>query len=228
MKFDQATSIWRSEEVGLIKQEWGRDFKGKKVLDLGCGEGEVAREAMGFKLEWGLDNDQEMVRKAKRSGVYKKVILGEAGKIPLKDNQVELVFSNSVLEHICHLTETLKEVSRVLKKGGLLIATMPSDQLVSYLAWGKIYGWLFNKKYQHYHLYSVSQWTELLREVGLELLDSYYYLDQETIKRWHRCLWLNKLGLKHDYSPKQKMKRQTVGAGIAIKARRVRQRMDTV
>ena len=38
MKFDQATSIWREVEVGLLKKEWGKVFRGKKVLDLGCGD----------------------------------------------------------------------------------------------------------------------------------------------------------------------------------------------
>ncbi|MEA3355345.1 MAG: class I SAM-dependent methyltransferase, partial [Patescibacteria group bacterium] len=99
MKFDQATNIWRDVEVGLLKREWGKDFKNKKVLDLGCGEGEIANQVFEKKIEWGLDNDAKMAEKARKSGVYKKVILGDAKEIPLKNDEVDLVFSNSVLEH---------------------------------------------------------------------------------------------------------------------------------
>lgn len=225
MKFDQATKIWRSEEVNLLKREWGKDLKGKKVLDLGCGEGEIAKEIFGesfgkLRINWGLDNDKEMVRKAKKSRVYKRVILGDAGKMPLKDGEVDLVFSNSVLEHIEQIREVLGEVSRVLKRGGVLVATMPSHKLVEYIGWGKLYGKLFNKKYEHYHLYSASKWRKLLRQAELELADHYYYLDKETAKQWHRCLWLNKLGLKGKVKSRG-LKRLSQGAGIAIKAKKL-------
>ena len=228
MKFDQATTIWRSEEVGMLKQEFfNKDQAFVKGLDLGCGEGEIAREIFGKSFDKlrikGLDNDAEMVRKAKKSGVYKKVILGDAGKMAFKADEFDLVFSNSVLEHIPHLKQVLKEVSRVLKKGGMLIATMPSHKLIEYIGWGKWYGRLFNKKYEHYHLYSASMWRKLLKQVGLELEDCYYYLDKRTIKQWHRCLWLNKLGFNKGLSfvNDEEMRRLPEGAGIAIKARKL-------
>ncbi len=201
MKFDQPTLLWRGIEVSLLKQNWGKYFKGK-ILDLGCGDGEIARQVFlnkgetFVKAEWGLDNDKEMVRKAKKSGVYKQVIWGEAAKIELKDGIVDLVFSNSVLEHIKDVEKVLPEVERVLRRGGRLIATMPTDKLGEYLGWGSGYAKWFNRKYHHYHLYSKEKWEGLLLRAGMELVDSYYYLDRPIIKQWHELLWLNKLGIK--------------------------------
>jgi len=231
MKFDQATKIWREIEVGLLKQEFlNKGVSFVKVLDLGCGEGEIAKEVFGGNCNkgqsfvTGLDNDKEMVRKARESGVYNKVILGDAGKMDLKDGEVDLVFSNSVLEHISHLEKVLKEVSRVLKPGGLLIATMPSHKLGEYIGWGRLYSFLFNKKYDHYHLYSKEKWGKLLKEAGLELVDSYYYLDKATIRAWHKCLWIDRLGFNKGVSfvKEKEYKRLGEGAGIAIKAKKVR------
>jgi len=227
MKFDQATTIWRSEEVGLLKQEFfNKGVSNVSVLDLGCGEGEIFKEIFGKSNKgWtfvttfvtGLDNDAGMVKKAKKSGVYRKVVLGDAGKMVFKAGEFDLVFSNSVLEHIPHLKQVLKEIGRVLKPEGKLVATMPSHKLIEYIGWGRLYGALFNKKYSHFHLYSTEKWRDLLKQVGLRLEDHYYYLDKETVKAWHRCLWLNKLGFKGKVI-KDKHKRLKVGAGIAIKA----------
>lgn len=212
------SELWRGVEVSLLKQEWGKYFKGK-ILDLGCGEGEIAREVFCYKgrtfVTWGLDNNKEMIKKAEKSGVYKQVILAGAEKIPLKNGVVDLVFSNSVLEHIKNIDKVLREVKRVLKPGGLLIATMPSDKLGEYLGWGSWYAWWFNHKYHHYHLYSLDKWKKLLRRTGLKLVDSYYYLDKQTIKQWHKLLWLGgevKAG---------EIKKLSAGAAVAIRARKI-------
>jgi len=219
------SELWRGIEVSLLKQKREKYFKGK-ILDLGCGEGEVARQVFlnkgesFVKAEWGLDNDREMVKKARESKAYKQVILAGAEKIPLKNGTVDLVFSNSVLEHIKDIDKVLSEIKRVLKQGGLLIATMPSDQLGEYLGWGSWYARWFNHKYHHYHLYSLEKWQELLRRVGLKLINSYYYLDKPTIKQWHKLLWLHKLGVKIKIKP-VKAKILPEGAALAILARKI-------
>ncbi len=213
------SKLWREIEVALIKQNWSRYFKGK-ILDLGCGEGEIAKEVFDQKIEWGLDNDRKMIEKATKSGVYKKMLLGDARKIALMDNTVDLVFSNSVIEHIKGVDQVLKEVCRVLKPGGLFIATIPSDQLGEYLGWGKWYARWFNKKYQHYNLYKKEKWQERLEKAGLKLIDSYYYLDKPIIRQWHKLLWLNKLGLpvRLRSGPPEKLK---IGAALAILAQKI-------
>ena len=225
MNFDQATNLWREIEIALLTQKWQKYWQGK-ILDLGCGEGELAKELFFnkgesfVKLEWGLDNDKEMVKKAEKSGVYKQLIWGDAAKMSLKSRTVDLVFSNSVLEHIKDIDKVLKEIKRVLKPGGWLIATMPSNKLGEYLGWGRLYAQWFNQKYHHYHLYSLKQWEELLRRAGLKLVDSYYYLDKPTIKQWHRLLWLNKLGIKIKTKP-IKAVALTQGAALAIMAQKI-------
>ena len=219
---DSPTNLWRGIEIKLLKQRWGRYFQGK-ILDLGCGEGEVAKlvfnKGQSFVKElWGLDNDPEMVKKAQKSGVYSRVILGDARKIKLQNNSVDLVFSNSVLEYIQDIEAVLEEVGRVLKPGGYLVATMPSDKLGEYLGWGKIYAWWFNRKYHHYHLYSLAKWEKLLIKRGLKLIDSKNYLGREEVKYWHKLLWLNKLGISRFYS---RQVASGFGAAIAILGRKI-------
>ena len=50
MNFDQATNLWREIEIALLTQKWQKYWQGK-ILDLGCGEGELAKELFFNKGE---------------------------------------------------------------------------------------------------------------------------------------------------------------------------------
>ena len=54
-------------------------------------------------------------------------------KIKQKSNSVDIVISFFSLEHIYNLNTCIKEVSRILKKKGMLIFAIPNQGL---FAWG--------------------------------------------------------------------------------------------
>jgi SAM-dependent methyltransferase len=46
-------------------------------------------------------------------------------KIPLKDNQFDLIYIRDVLHHVDNIIEALEECHRILKKGGKIIINVP-------------------------------------------------------------------------------------------------------
>ena len=63
-------------------------------------------------------------------GSYDPVdIVADLKEIPLNDSLVELVASNSVLEHIYDFQKVIKEVFRILKPGGYFYLCVPSSCL---------------------------------------------------------------------------------------------------
>ena len=63
-------------------------------------------------------------------GTYGPVdIVADLRDVPLIDNSVELVASNSVLEHIYDFQEVIKEVARILKPKGYFYLCVPSSCL---------------------------------------------------------------------------------------------------
>jgi len=127
----QITSLGR--EKALRKRTVARaDIQpGQRVLDVGCGTGTlaiaIARTVPGAEI-LGLDPAPSMVArarsKAKAAGVEVDFDVGMIEKLPLDDESIDVVLSSLMLHHLPGglLRDGLREVYRVLKPGGRLVA----------------------------------------------------------------------------------------------------------
>lgn len=95
------------------------------VLDVGCNTGALALPLMNEKkcLVRGIDVVPELVEKAKKNGVFAQV--GEAEKLPFKNNNFDVVICCEVLEHLFNPEDAIIEAKRVLKEDGIYIITIP-------------------------------------------------------------------------------------------------------
>jgi SAM-dependent methyltransferase len=90
------------------------------VLDVGCGEGELARHLPDG--DWvGLDSSAEMLARAPRPSV-----LADATALPFEEHSFASVAVLYVLYHLPEPGLALAEAKRVLRPGGLLAAAAPS------------------------------------------------------------------------------------------------------
>lgn len=104
--------------------------KGKRVLDLACGEGYgaalLARHADSVT---GVDVSPQAIDHAKRAyGKLRnaKFAVGSATAIPAEDASFDVAVSFETLEHIHEQDQLLAELCRVLKPEGLLIISCPN------------------------------------------------------------------------------------------------------
>jgi len=100
---------------------------GMAVLDIGCGNGLVASEVLkNGGIYVGLDISKNLLALARKK--YKeeikegrvKFVLGEATKLPFKDNSFDFIFSFAVLHHIPSndlRSAFFKEIYRTLAPG---------------------------------------------------------------------------------------------------------------
>ena len=90
-----------------------------KVLDLGCGDGQIARAlaAQGSDV-LGVDPTQLHIDIAIERGGGPRYLLGGATDIPADDNSFDAVVACLVFEHIDQMDEAMAEVARVLKPNG--------------------------------------------------------------------------------------------------------------
>ena len=119
---------------------------GMKVLDLGCGRGELLIHcAQQGATAWGIDYASEALNLALAAlqnptlaALAERIYLlqGSVLDLPMAANEIDLVFMLDVVEHLypAELAHTLAEIGRVLKPGGrLIIHTMPN---LWYYRWG--------------------------------------------------------------------------------------------
>ena len=102
--------------------------KGKIVLDIASGEGYGTNLLSQYaSFVYGIDIDDNTIQNSKEK--YKKDNVkfqqGDATKIQLEDNKVDVVVSFETIEHHDKHHEMIKEIKRVLKPDGLLIISTP-------------------------------------------------------------------------------------------------------
>jgi SAM-dependent methyltransferase len=90
-----------------------------KILDLGCGDGQIARAlaAQGSDV-LGVDPTQLHIDVAIERGGGPQYLLGSATNIPADDESFDAVVACLVFEHIDQMDEAMTEVARVLKPRG--------------------------------------------------------------------------------------------------------------
>src|SRR3954447_24486596 len=103
--------------------EWLAARPGERILDLGCGDGQLTARlaAAGIEVR-GVDASPAMVAAARANGVAADEASAE--KLPYADAFFDAVFSNAALHWVRDQDAMMAQVHRVLKPGGRFVAEM--------------------------------------------------------------------------------------------------------
>ena len=138
-RFLERTLLHRDDASGraLLDAEWrylrqllgAREREPLEVLDLACGSGHqsLAWAERGFRVT-GLDFDhallragEERVRRASGGRLRVHWACGDATRLPFRDRAFDVVFNNSLLEHVPAWRLALAETARVLRPDGVFV-----------------------------------------------------------------------------------------------------------
>jgi len=95
---------------------------GSSILEVGCGSGTYLRMLgrRGYRC-YGVDNSMEAIAIARRN--CKKVQLADIFHLPFKNNSIDIIFNQGVMEHFSdeEFDRILKEFSRVSKRVCIIV-----------------------------------------------------------------------------------------------------------
>jgi len=104
-------------EVELVER-YARD---KDVLDVGCGTGLILDRVSRFaRSAHGIDLSRGMLARAAKRGLT--VAQASATHLPLADASVDVAYSFKVLAHIPDIATAMREMARVVRPGGWVLA----------------------------------------------------------------------------------------------------------
>lgn len=104
----------------IFLEPLAKEFHGK-VLDIGCGLGEFLEV---YPNAVGIDSNRWCVKYCKRKGLVCQ--LGNIYKLNFPANSFDGVLLSNIIEHLDRSKQAMKQVRRVLKRGGKVVITLPT------------------------------------------------------------------------------------------------------
>jgi 2-polyprenyl-3-methyl-5-hydroxy-6-metoxy-1,4-benzoquinol methylase len=115
--------------IQLLRDKIG-SFEGKRVVDLGCGDGVLTYELFKNGAEsYGVDLSDEAIKYAKQKhsslGSNAQFFVESCTDTHFDDGFFDAVISSDVIEHLSNPGELLSEIQRLLKPNGLAVISTP-------------------------------------------------------------------------------------------------------
>ena len=177
-----------------------------KVLDVGCGEGRHSItaymleniESVGVDLSLkDLKTTRERFHEFKDPDNDQKslnISVANGQLLPFADNSFDKVICSEVLEHIPDYRSVLKEISRVLKTGGIFAASVPRF----FPEW---VCWQLSDEYHameggHVRIFNAGHLKEDIEGNGMVFFKRHYAHSLHVPYWWLKCLFWREQGEK--------------------------------
>ena len=154
---------WRFDMITEIVEALPRN-ESFRLLDAGCGTGQMTRLLERYGEAVGLEIAPEALEFARKRGV-KNLIQGSITDPPFAAGSFDLVLSLDVIEHVDNDVQIIDSLFEIVKPGGHLIVTVPAFKSL----------WSAHDEINHHkRRYRVSEMEDMLTNAGFTVTQATY------------------------------------------------------
>ena len=138
--------------------------RGKKLLDIACGSGQLLKRAEDLGLKcWGIDISEIAIREARKTVEGELVCSDVNNGLPYNDNSFDYITCLGSLEHFENQYIVIREIFRIAKKTCLIYFLVPNDNYI-------LHKFGYETDYQPVvNRYSFKEYQILLERNGLKI-----------------------------------------------------------
>lgn len=138
--FKEPSSRWKKERINDAKHRCSLirkyvDCDKPRFLDVGCGHGIMMKNAV--ELGWhtfGLEPSRSLAEKAMEFlGEMADIHIETLQKHTFQENSFDVLYLDSVLEHIAEVGSMVRIMSKLLKSKGLVYLLVPNEDCFAYI-----------------------------------------------------------------------------------------------
>jgi SAM-dependent methyltransferase len=163
---------WYRVRRDILDQQLARlqlDPTRARILDVGCGTGgaslTLARHGRAVALDRSPGSFAIAPGEVPRPYTH-RVLASASEPLPFADGSFDVVCALDILEHLDDDAAAARELARVCKSGGHVIAYVPAYPIL----------WGYNDEYSHHkRRYVKAQLSSLLKSTGLDIEESGYF-----------------------------------------------------
>jgi SAM-dependent methyltransferase len=157
---------WSNRYYALLVRRHGP--RQGRVLELGCGLGHLLSWLTDRYQTFGCDINFWALSQARRIVPQGNFLVLSGDELCAFPDQVfDIVIAKHVVEHLSRPEQAIAEISRMLKKGGLLILATPN--LASLMRERKKEHWIGYKDPTHISLKTPDEWLAIVRNHGMHI-----------------------------------------------------------
>lgn len=151
--------------ISLLDRFLGRGRReGRRLMDVGCGVGGMLTQLEEYGVTIGTDVVFKGLECCAERG-YPRLVASHAPASPFLDSSFDCITAFDALEHIEDDVGTMREIFRMLKPGGIFIASGPSYNLLYSQQ---------DRNAHHLRRYSRGELTSKAKQVGFEIQKASY------------------------------------------------------
>lgn len=150
---------WHRGRQRIVRRLVDRNVPpGARILDIGCGPGGTTLSYALGRWVVAVDSSPESLRLADERGLTAAAM--DATRLAVRSGAFDAVVALDILEHVGDDRQLLREAYRVLRPGGVLVATVPAYQFL----WSA-----HDDAVGHLRRYTKRPLLRMVRETGFEI-----------------------------------------------------------